>query len=149
MGVKILAVASGGGHWEQLMLLRPTLDQFDTTYVTTAEGVAVRDGVSKYVMIPDANGKAKAAILRTVWHAIGVLRRSRPEVVVSTGALPGLACIIVGYVIGARTVWVDSVANSERLSVSGRFARPFSTLWLTQWPAVAAASGARYGGCLL
>jgi hypothetical protein len=25
--IRVLAVASGGGHWEQLMLLRPTLTQ--------------------------------------------------------------------------------------------------------------------------
>jgi hypothetical protein len=37
-------------------------------------------------------------------------------------------------VLGAKIVWVDSIANVEQLSMSGRVIRPFSSLVLTQWP---------------
>jgi hypothetical protein len=35
---------------------------------------------------------------------------------------------------GARTVWIDSIANSEKLSLSGRLVRKHVDLCLTQWP---------------
>jgi hypothetical protein len=50
--------------------------------------------------------------------------------------------------VGARTIWLDSIANSDRPSLSGTFARPFASLWLTQWKHLA--DGAlRYEGALL
>ncbi len=145
----VLAVASGGGHWEQLMLLRPTLDRFATTYVTTNADVVKRDGISTSLVIPDSNRHVPMAVLRTVFSAARIVIKVRPKVVVTTGALPGLACLVLARLLGARTVWIDSLANSERLSISGRFARSFSSVWLTQWPKVSEETGAQFSGCLL
>lgn len=147
--ITVLAVASGGGHWEQMMLLRPALDRFETTYVTTNPDAARRDGIDGNLAIPDANRHVPLAAIRTLASAIRIVVRSRPDVVVSTGALPGLACLIIGRMMGAKTVWIDSMANSEQLSISGRFARPFASLWLTQWQRVADETGAQFAGCLL
>jgi len=35
-------------------------------------------------------------------------------------------------------IWVDSIANAEKLSMSGRMIRPFADVILSQWPDVAA-----------
>ena len=44
-----------------------------------------------------------------------------------------LVCI-VAKMLGARIVWVDSIANVERLSMSGAMVRYFADLFVTQWP---------------
>jgi hypothetical protein len=62
------------------------------------------------------------------------MAKVRPHVVVTTGAAPGLVAIGVGKLFGAKTVWIDSLANSEVLSLSGRIAEKYADLWLTQWP---------------
>ncbi|ODU68638.1 MULTISPECIES: glucuronosyltransferase [unclassified Novosphingobium] len=133
MGIKVLAVASGGGHWEQLLRLRAAFDQFDTRYVTTDPALGWREGIEDVLSIPDSNRNGPVAALRTMWCAFALVLRHRPEVIVSTGAFPGLACLIAGRVLGRRTVWIDSIANSEELSASGRMARYFATLRVTQW----------------
>ena len=70
--------------------------------------------------------------------------------VVSTGAAPGLIALPIAKLFGARTVWIDSLANCERLSLSGRIARHFSDLWLTQWPHLAGShAGLRCYGSVL
>jgi hypothetical protein len=63
--------------------------------------------------------------------------------------MPGLFAIVIGKKLGARTVWVDSIANAEELSMSGVLARPHASMWLSQWPAVAEANGAEYAGSVL
>lgn len=73
----------------------------------------------------------------------------RPHVVVSTGALPGLVALVVARLLGARTIWVDSIANTSEMSLSGRLSRPFASHWLTQWPEVSARTGAIYAGAVL
>jgi hypothetical protein len=43
-----------------------------------------------------------------------------------------------GKLFGAKVIWLDSVANTEKLSMSGRMIRYFADLVLSQWPDVAA-----------
>ncbi len=51
--------------------------------------------------------------------------------------------------MGARTIWVDSLANAEKMSTSGRLARHVADLRLSQWQSVAQAEGADFAGRLL
>ncbi len=53
--IRVLAVASGGGHWEQLMLLRPTLANYDIRFATTEPAVALQHGVTGAETLPDCN----------------------------------------------------------------------------------------------
>jgi len=39
----------------------------------------------------------------------------------------------LGKLLGCRTVWLDSIANAEEISMSARLARRYADLWLTQW----------------
>src|SRR3546814_312032 len=84
-----------------------------------------------------------------VGQAILCLLRQRPDVVISTGALPGFAFVMVAHVLRIRTIWVDSVANAEEPSLAGQKARRFSTLWLSQWSHVADQVGGRFEGSVL
>jgi len=59
-------------------------------------------------------------------------------VVITTGSLPLAIFCFLGKLFGARIVWIDSIANVEKLSLSGSFVRRFADLFLTQWPEIAA-----------
>ncbi len=76
----------------------------------------------------------------------GVVMRERPDVVFSTGAAPGFFALFFGRLFGARTIWLDSLANVDRLSLSARLVRPFAKLWLTQWAELAGPDGPEYAG---
>ncbi len=131
------------------MLLRPALDAFDVEYATTYAGFAVRERLEKVHVLPDSNRHRPIRTLMCVGAAWRVIRATRPDFVVTTGALPGLICAVVGRIHGARTIWVDSIANSEKVSMSGWCARWFSGLWLTQWEHLARRGGPGYDGALL
>ncbi len=146
---KVLAVASGGGHWEQLMLLRSTLDEFQTVYVTTDPVQASRDNVEAIEFLPDANRNRKLDALRCLWASLRLVRRMKPDVVITTGAMPGLIVIAIGRLFGAKGIWLDSIANSETLSTSGRWAVRLADISLTQWPHLSSEGGAVYRGTLL
>ena len=149
MTKKILAIASGGGHWQQLMAMRPALAGHDTFYLTTLPGLPEQFGAAPARIIPDCNRDQKLAIVRTSAVLLRELLRHRPDVVISTGALPGVIALALGRAIGARTIWVDSVANAEEMSMSGRLARRVAHLWMSQWEHVAKETGAEYAGAVL
>jgi hypothetical protein len=77
--------------------------------------------------------------LRLVRQSLGVLRvvvKERPAVVVTTGASPGYFAIRCGKLLGARTVWIDSIANAGEMSLAGLKAGKSADEWLTQWEGV-------------
>jgi hypothetical protein len=149
MTQRVLAVASAGGHFNQLMQLRPGLETQSVTYVTTAEGLAAKFGAHPAVRVPDCNAdtpfRAFACFMVMGWQ----MAKIWPHAVVTTGALPGLIAILWGRAFGARTLWVDSIANAETLSTSGRIARRIAHVTLSQWPAVAEAEGVEFRGAVL
>ena len=96
------------------------------------------------VLVKDIAGRDQQVL-----NVAEIILRVRPHVVVSTGALPGLVALIVARMFRARTIWIDSIANTEEMSLSGRLSRPFAGLWLTQWPDVSRKTGAIYAGAVL
>jgi UDP-N-acetylglucosamine:LPS N-acetylglucosamine transferase len=130
------------------MLLRPALASFDPVFGTTDAELSLRDDVARFHVLPDANRDEPLRALLCVIASFALVLRVRPAVLVTTGALPGLFCLIAARLIGARTVWIDSIANSDQPSLSGRCARLFAHDWFTQWAHLAAA-GRRYDGALL
>ncbi len=130
------------------MLLRSALNQGRVLFATTNQELALRDGVEGVHLLPDANRDEPMRALSSLIASARLVARLRPHVVVTTGALPGLFCLIFARLLGARTVWIDSIAASDRPSLSGAFARPFATRWYTQWEHLQS-PGRGYEGALL
>jgi UDP-N-acetylglucosamine:LPS N-acetylglucosamine transferase len=145
---RVLAVASSGGHWVQLRRLTPAFAGQDVAYLTTDPGHRSEVGAARFYAVSDANRWNKLALVRCALKILWVLLRERPAVVVSTGAAPGYMAIRCARLLGARTVWIDSVANVEELSMSGRMASATADLCLTQWPHLAGGH-VRYLGAVL
>lgn len=155
---RVLAVASGGGHWVQLCRLMPAWDGCDVTYVTTepgfrarVEALAAERGQPKpvYRVMIEANRWQKLRLIRSVFQIAAILIRVRPDVVVTTGAAPGYFALRLASMMGARTIWIDSIANAEELSLAGQKAGKHCDLWLTQWENLATPEGPRYEGSVI
>jgi len=143
---RVLALASGGGHWVQLLRVAPAWEGLDVAYAATDLGYEsdVRkdaEGRPRFYVIPDANASQKLALLWQAARLFVLVMREWPDVVVTTGASLGYFAIVMGKLFGARTIWIDSIANAEEISLSGRRAGRFSDLWLTQWPELAVQQG--------
>jgi hypothetical protein len=146
---RVLAIASGGGHWQQLVELSPGFALADVLYATTIPGLAERSGFPKSIIVPDFNLQRPIALCRALIPILRLVWFFRPDVVISTGAAPGLMAIAFGRAIGAHTIWIDSIANAERLSLSGRIAKYIANTCYSQWEHVARAHGVSYEGSVL
>jgi UDP-N-acetylglucosamine:LPS N-acetylglucosamine transferase len=146
---KLLAIASGGGHWVQLMRLRPAFEGLETVYLTVNRGYAKDVGDARLHVVTDASMWTKLKLVRSALQVFWIVLKERPDYVCSTGAAPGYFGLIAGKLVGARTVWIDSIANGEQLSLCGRKIGPFADLRLTQWPELARENGPKYMGSVL
>lgn len=145
---KVLAVASGGGHWVELLRLKPAFEGTKLIYVSTNLDFQ-KDVEGEFMVVTDANIWEKLKLIRMFLDVFWVVIRTRPDVVVSTGAAPGFAAIFFGKLVGAKTIWLDSIANAEELSKSGKKARKFADVWLTQWEHLSTESGPDFKGRVL
>jgi len=143
---RVLAVASGGGHWIQLLRLRPAFAGHLTTFVSVDPAAAKDVAPARYFAICDANRDTKLKLLTLTAQLAFIVGRVRPHVIVTTGAAPGYVAVRLGRIVGARTMFIDSVANARDLSLSARLAEAHVDRLMTQWPPVAASTGADYAG---
>lgn len=144
---RILALSSGGGHWVQLLRLRPAFDDgCEVTFATVDKGYEVDLDGGKLVVIPDANRSNWWNVICSAAAILCLLVKLRPDVVISTGAAPGYLAIRLGKMLGAKTIWLDSVANAEELSMSGEKVGAHADLWLTQWEHLSKEAGPQFFG---
>lgn len=146
---RVLAVASGGGHWVQLRRLRPAFEGFETAWLTVDPDHRQEVDGAPFYVVNDATRWDRLQLVICALRVIRVLLRVRPDVIVTTGAAPGFFAIVFGKLMRARTVWVDSIANADELSGSGAWIGRFADLWLTQWPHLAREGGPDYEGAVL
>lgn len=132
---KILAVASGGGHWSQMMMLSTAFGNCHVHYVTTHINLAVNDSLeNQMTRVDDADFSQKIGLIRLAFEVLWIVIKQRPDIIISTGAAPGFFAIVFGKMLKAKTIWVDSIANYERPSLSGAKVKTLCDLYLTQWP---------------
>jgi UDP-N-acetylglucosamine transferase subunit ALG13 len=140
--MKILAVASGGGHLRQLIDLEPFWRQHDTVFATedTALGRSVAARVPTRFLAHFAFGQSRTeglwamlksglANLRDSWR---IARAVRPDVVISTGAGSALFTVLFARWDGAQVVLIESFARFEAPSLFGRLAHRLATHLVVQ-----------------
>lgn len=146
---RVLAIASGGGHWVQLLRLASAFDGCDLAYVTVNEAYRQQVGNARFYAVNDATRWNKFGLIWMMLRLVRIIVRERPDVIISTGAAPGYLGLRIGRWFGCRTIWIDSIANAEKLSLSGEKIGRYVDLWLTQWPHLAKPQGPMYAGAVL
>jgi UDP-N-acetylglucosamine:LPS N-acetylglucosamine transferase len=145
----VLAVSSGGGHWVQMQRLAPAFSGADVHFVTTDATAIERVRASNLHVYPEANKDTPLRLIYCVLRLSWIVFWLRPDVVVSTGAAGGFLAIRLARLIGARTMFIDSIANARQLSISARLSLGVADRVLSQWPGVAASTGAEYRGAVI
>jgi UDP-N-acetylglucosamine:LPS N-acetylglucosamine transferase len=146
---RILAVASGGGHWVQLKRIRDAFEGLDVAYVSTDASPDIEVG-ARYYVVRDVTRRSRFGFAVVVWQILRILVRERPDVVVTTGAAPGFVALAAAKLLmGSRTIWIDSISSSETITLSGRLARPVADVRLVQWRQLAKPQGPEYWGAVL
>ncbi len=137
--MKICMAASAGGHLTQLLNIANAFKNYEVFYVSTLDSIAkTLEKKGTFYLIGECNREHPFQVILVFFRCIKIILSKRPNVIISTGAAPGYLLCLVGKLFGAKIVWLDSIANTEKLSMSGRMIRPFADLILSQWPDVAA-----------
>ena len=146
---RLLAAASGGGHWIELLRLRRAFEGWDTAYVSMFDNYTSAVPGARYYTIPDASRLAKSAFMRVALRAAYIMVIERPNAIITTGSAPMLCFLIIARLVGVRTLWIDSIAQAEEMSSSGRLAKRLASCTVSQWPNVAEKESVECWGAVL
>lgn len=131
---RIALVGSSGGHLTQLLALREFWESYDRFWVTfaTEDAISQLAGERVYWCHHPTN-RNLPNLMRNSVLAIQVLRRERPELIVSTGAGAAIPYFLLARLIGARTVFIEVIDRIDRGTLTGRIVAPVATRVLIQW----------------
>ncbi|TPV97075.1 MAG: UDP-N-acetylglucosamine--LPS N-acetylglucosamine transferase [Myxococcales bacterium FL481] len=131
---KLALVASSGGHLAELFALKDlweSTERFWVSFPTQDAQYLLADERVIWASYPTNRNLPNLA--RNARLALGVLRRERPDAVISTGAGVGVPFLWAGRLFGLRTVYVESITRLGELSLSGRLVYPVVDKFLVQW----------------
>ena len=133
----------------QLLRLRPAFVGCEVTFVTVRDSYRSQVLGCGFIAVNDATRWNKLSLLRLAFRMFRIVRSLRPDVIVSTGAAPGYFALRFGRWLGARTLWIDSIANVEEVSLSGRRIASHVDAAFTQWKHLENTPGFRHRGAVL
>jgi hypothetical protein len=146
---RLMAVSSGGGHWIQLLRVSEAFSHCDVAYVTVHDHYRSQVAGHRFYSVNDATRWNKFGLIMMALRLAWIIWTEKPEIVISTGAAPGYVALRLGRLMGARTIWLDSLANIEQISMSAQKIGRHADLWLTQWSHLAKPEGPHYAGSVL
>ncbi|MDI1465133.1 UDP-N-acetylglucosamine--LPS N-acetylglucosamine transferase [Catellatospora sp. KI3] len=130
----VLLVGSSGGHLAQLYALQPWWTDRARTWVTfptpDAHSLLAEENVV-YAHYPTTRNIPN--LVRNFFLAFGVMRRTRPDAVVTTGAGVALPFFVLAKLRRIPTVYIEVYDRLETRTLTARLCRPFTTRMLVQF----------------
>ena len=134
---KICFAASSGGHFEQLMMLRPLMEQYDSFVVTekTAYAADVK-GIRTYYM-KQVNREEKSCfwkLLINAFKSLGLYFAEKPDVIICTGVLAMIPLCLICKLFGKKLIFIESFAKVTSPTLTGKLLYRFADRFYVQWP---------------
>ena len=130
---KLCLACSAGGHLSEMLQLKEFYGKREHFFITfrrkDSESLAEKEKVF-FVELP---GRNPIATFRGFLHSLKILRKEKPDLIVSTGADVGLVVCLAGKILGKKVVFIESFCRPIKPGLSGRIAYLFADLFIYQW----------------
>lgn len=134
--LKVCFAASSGGHFEQLMMLNPLMDKYDSFILTEKTDYEVNTKNYTTYFLKQINRKEKLWILnmlQIILKSFFVFLTERPEVVVCTGVLAMIPMCLICKLFRKKVIYIESFAKSESPTETGKLLYKFADNFYVQW----------------
>jgi beta-1,4-N-acetylglucosaminyltransferase len=147
--MKICIVSSCGGHLTEVRSLRQAYESHPHFYVLNDKAILPPEMQGKTYFI--AHSERDWKFFLNLWEAFRILRRERPQVILSTGAGPAVPFALVGRLLfSTKVVFVETLTSVRRPSLTGRIMYRLAHRFFYQWKGLERFfPNGTYGGLLL
>lgn len=133
---KICFIASSGGHLQEISYLFDLQASYDAFLVTEESEFQKQYYLDNTYCFPKIDRREKRFLLhflQLILASAKVLRKEKPDIILSTGALVTVPMLYLGKLLGKKIIFMESMARVEGKSLSGRLVYPIADLFLVQW----------------
>ena len=147
--MKVCIVSSCGGHLTEVRCLKAAYEKYAHFYVLNDQAILPADMQNRTYFI--AHSERDWKFFLNLWEAFRILRKEQPQVILSTGAGPVVPFAIVARLFfKTKVVYVETITQIERPSMTGRIMRYLADRSFYQWESLARYfPHGEYGGPLL
>jgi hypothetical protein len=133
----ILLVSSSGGVLLDLLALEPWWSRHDAVWavVRAADSVSALAG-QRVHWIREASIRQPLGIFTGLVQAWHILRRERPELIVSAGSAPAISYFFAARVLGIPTFWISSLNILTTPGISAKICARLTSRVLLQQPSM-------------
>ncbi len=140
MKKKVLFISSTGGHFNELMQLKPMFEKYDY-HIITEKDKTNKDLVQQYekkiYFLPyGTRSKIFSYIIKYFYlcmKTVFLYLKLRPKYIVTTGTHTAGPMCYLGKLFGSKIIYIETFANSNTKTVTGRLIYPIADLFIVQW----------------
>lgn len=132
--MKICFVSSSGGHLLHLYMLKPFWIDKERFWVTfdKEDTRSLLDGEQVYFACYPSNRSIKAFLINSL-RAIKTLRKTHPDLIISSGAAPAVPFFWIGRLMGVKTIYIEVYDRIDKPTLSGKLCYPVADRFIVQW----------------
>ena len=134
--IKLCFAASSGGHFEQITMLRPLMEKYDSFVVTEKTHYRVSVSGQKMYYLHQVNRKEWTFPIWMVVNSIKSLKlliQNKPDAVITTGVLAMVPLCILAKLFRKKLIYIESFAKVTSPTETGKLLYKFADQFYVQW----------------
>nr|WP_304956187.1 PssD/Cps14F family polysaccharide biosynthesis glycosyltransferase [uncultured Acetatifactor sp.] len=133
---KICFAASSGGHYEQLMMLKPIMEKYDSFIITENTMYDAEMKGERTYFVRQVNRREKSFItnmLRNTVKSLRIYLAEKPDIVICTGVLAMIPICVIAKLAGKKLIFIESFAKVTTGTLTGMFLYKYADQFYVQW----------------
>ena len=140
---KVLFISSTGGHLDELMQLKSLFDEYDYHIITEKEksNLSLKDKYPNRVNFLVYGSYTTLLnkfiypfkLLYNTFKSLILYIKIKPKYIITTGAHTAGPMCLIGHIFGSKIIYIETFANSQTKSKTGRIVYKFADLFIVQW----------------
>ena len=134
---KICFAASSGGHFEQILMLKPLMDKYDSFLITekTDYKAEVKDEKMYYLhQVNRKEWKFPFEMLGNAFRSFFIFIKERPDVIITTGVLAMIPLCLLAKLFRKKLIYIESFAKVTTPTETGKLMYKYADQFYVQWP---------------
>ena len=140
MRKKVLFISSTGGHLNELLQLKPLFKKYEYNIITEKDKANIdlkkQYGEKLYFLPYGTRAKLFTYIFKYIFLCLKTVYlyfKINPKVIVTTGTHTAGPMCVLGKIFGSKIVYIETYANTNKKTATGRLIYPIADLFIVQW----------------
>ena len=137
---KVLFISSTGGHLSEMLQLKDMFNRYDYHIITekTKSNLSLKDKYPNKVNYLIYGTKDHPLtypfkLLANCFKSLYFYFRIHPDYIITTGAHTAGPMCLIGKIFGSKVIYIETFANINTKTITGRLLYPFSDMFIVQW----------------